>query len=86
MRLPIPGFSYARRLRGVLSLNDFESVARGHLPKPLFGYIAGASETNASLRQNAAAFQDIALLPRVLRNVSGRNTKTTLLGEEWNAP
>ncbi len=86
MRLPIPGFSYARRLRGVLSLDDFESVARGHLPKPLFGYIAGASETNASLRQNAAAFQDIALLPRVLRNVSGRNTKTTLLGEEWNAP
>jgi L-lactate dehydrogenase (cytochrome) len=86
MTLPKPGFSSARRLRGVLSLDDFEPVARRHLPKPLFGYIAGASETNASLRHNAIAFQEIDLQPRVLRNVSTRTTKTTLFGEEWNAP
>jgi L-lactate dehydrogenase (cytochrome) len=85
MTLPI-SFSSGRRLRGVLSLDDFEPLARRHLPKPLFGYIAGASETNASLRQNAAAFQEIALQPRVLRNVSSRTTKTSLFGEEWSVP
>ncbi|MES5099991.1 alpha-hydroxy acid oxidase [Agrobacterium sp. BA1120] len=79
-------FSTARRMRGVLSLDDFEPLARRHLPKPLFGYIAGASETNASLRHNASAFQEIALQPRVLRNVSSRTTRTTLFGEEWSAP
>ncbi|MGN7773643.1 alpha-hydroxy acid oxidase [Phyllobacterium sp. 22552] len=86
MTSPISCLSTARRLRGVLSLDDFEPLARRHLPKPLFGYIAGASETNASLRHNAAAFQEIALQPRVLRNVSSRTTKTSLFGEEWNAP
>ncbi|MCF1450424.1 alpha-hydroxy-acid oxidizing protein [Agrobacterium vitis] len=78
--------SAGHRLRDVLSLDDFEVLAKRHLPGPLFGYIAGASETNASLRMNAEAFRDISLTPRVLRNVSTRTTKTILFGEEWSAP
>ncbi|WP_325265697.1 alpha-hydroxy acid oxidase [uncultured Rhizobium sp.] len=78
--------SAGHRLRDVLSLGDFELLAKRHLPAPLFGYIAGASETNASLRMNEAAFREISLTPRVLRNVSTRTTKTILFGEEWSAP
>lgn len=78
--------SAGHRLRDVLSLDDFELLAKRHLPAPLFGYIAGASETNASLRMNEAAFREISLTPRVLRNVSTRTTKTILFGEEWSAP
>ncbi|KXG87340.1 alpha-hydroxy acid oxidase [Agrobacterium bohemicum] len=83
-----PGFpSLAKhRLRGVLSLDDFEGLAKRHLPKPLFGYIAGASETNASLKMNADAFRGMTFQPRVLRNTSSRSTQTTLFGEEWNSP
>lgn len=75
-----------RRLHGVLSLDDFEAQARRHLPKPLFGYIAGASETNASLSANRAAFEVYGFKPRVLTNVSARSTETTLFGEGYAAP
>ncbi|MGI2036070.1 alpha-hydroxy acid oxidase [Rhizobium panacihumi] len=75
-----------RRLSGVLSLDDFEREARRHLPGPLFGYIVGASETNASLRQNAEAFHRFAFRPRVLRNVSSRSMETTLFGVRYKAP
>ncbi len=36
-----------RDLRDFLSLDDFEPVARGFLPRPLFGYISGGVETDA---------------------------------------
>src|SRR5687768_16450998 len=35
-----------------LSLDDFEGAARRYLPRPLFGYIEGAAETNASRADN----------------------------------
>nr|WP_222857660.1 alpha-hydroxy acid oxidase [Rhizobium wenxiniae] len=73
-------------MSGVLSLDDFEKTARRHLPRPLFGYIAGASETNSSLRQNSEAFDRFAFRPRVLRNVSGRTMETTLFGIRYQAP
>src|SRR4051794_35887186 len=38
-----------RRLRKILCLDDFEIVGRGYLPRPIFGFVAGAVETNASL-------------------------------------
>ncbi|NKK65692.1 alpha-hydroxy acid oxidase [Rhizobium leguminosarum] len=75
-----------RLCRDVLCLDDFEIEARRHLPKPLFGYIAGATETNASLRHNAEAFQAYAFRPRVLRDVSKRSTETSLFGKTHAAP
>ncbi|MBY5312304.1 alpha-hydroxy acid oxidase [Rhizobium leguminosarum] len=75
-----------RLSRDVLCLDDFETKARRHLPKPLFGYIAGATETNASLRHNAEAFQAYAFRPRVLRDVSKRSTETSLFGKTHAAP
>lgn len=74
------------RLKNVLSLEDFELQARRHLPRPLFGYIAGAAETNASLRMNAEAFGKYAFRPRVLRDVSARSTATELFGKSYAAP
>ncbi|MBE0615734.1 MAG: alpha-hydroxy-acid oxidizing protein [Burkholderiales bacterium] len=75
-----------RRIRGVLNLNDFDLLAKRHLPRPLYGYIAGASETGSSLRQNEASFQRYGFLPRVLTNVSARSTDTELLGTTYSAP
>ncbi len=73
-------------MKGILSLDDFEIRARRHLPRPLFGYIAGAAETNASLRMNAEAFNRYAFRPRVLRDVSQRSTATELFGKSYAAP
>jgi L-lactate dehydrogenase (cytochrome) len=69
-----------------LSLDDFERVARRVLPRLFYGYISGAAETNAALDEARAAFTDWAFVPRVLADVSGRNIKTTLFGQAYDAP
>jgi L-lactate dehydrogenase (cytochrome) len=73
-------------LARVLALDDFEPLARRRLPRAIFGYVAGAAETRASLHANRDAFGDWAFVPRVLRNVAGRSQATTLFGREWAAP
>ena len=73
-------------LRRILSLDDFESVAAAHLPKPLFGYIAGAAETNRSLRGNREAFDGLRFAPRVLTDISGRSAARSLFGHTYAAP
>ncbi len=70
----------------LLCLDDFEAAARRHLPAPVFGYIAGAAETNRSHRANREAFDLYDFKPRVLVDVSERDTGVTLLGQRWAAP
>ncbi len=62
------------RLNSILCLDDFESAARRHLPASVFGYLAGAAETNRSLRANREAFGQYDFVPRVLVDVSRRDT------------
>ena len=73
-------------LRKYLSLDDFEVEARRRLPKFLYGYIAGAVETDAALADNRRAFAEYGFVPRVLNDVSGRNQTTTLFGKTYAAP
>ena len=75
-----------RSLRMILALDDFEAPARRYLPRPMYGYVSGGAETNASLHANRAAFDDYAFVPRVLVDVSARSTKTTLFGRQYDAP
>ena len=75
-----------RRLRRVLALADFEVEARRHLPRPVFGYIAGAAETNASLDDNRRAFTELGFIPHVLAGVAARTPSRTLFGHEYAAP
>ncbi|MCW8086685.1 alpha-hydroxy acid oxidase [Sabulicella glaciei] len=73
-------------LSRVLCLDDFEPLSRRYLPRPVFGYVAGATERNASLRENADAFTEWGFVPRVLTDVSKRSQAVTLFGREWSAP
>jgi L-lactate dehydrogenase (cytochrome) len=75
-----------RRLRGILSLEDLEEPARRFLPRPIFGYISGAVETNASLAGNRAAFSEFEFLPRVLISTKARHQKTTIFGRTYDLP
>jgi L-lactate dehydrogenase (cytochrome) len=74
------------RLGPILSLDDFERAARRHLPKPVFAYISGAVERNASLRANAASFEQYEFVPRMLVDISRRSTAVNVLGRRWSAP
>lgn len=69
-----------------LTLDDFEPAARRRLPRPLFGYVSGAAETNAARQDNRDALDAWRLVPNVLRGVEGRSTACTLLGESYAAP
>ena len=75
-----------RALRDILSLEDFEAAARRVLPRPIFGYVSGGVETNASLRGNRAAFEELHFVPRVLVNTRGRTQKKTVLGRTYDLP
>ena len=76
----------AKQLRDVLSLDDFETAARKHLPRPIFGYVAGAVETDWSLHDNRAAFAEFGFLPRMLVDVSKLTQQTTLFGKTYASP
>ena len=78
--------SLPRRLQEVLCLDDFETAARRFLPRPVFGYVAGAAETDWSLRDNRAAFAEYGFLPRMLVDVSKRTQQTTLFGHTYAQP
>ncbi len=75
-----------RILRRMLALDDFEAPARRYIPRPIFGYISGGAETNASMRGNRSAFDDLAFVPKALVDVSGRTQKTVLFGRTYDAP
>jgi L-lactate dehydrogenase (cytochrome) len=75
-----------RILRRMLALDDFEDAARRYIPRPIFGYVMGGAETNASLRGNRAVWDELAFVPRVLVDVSARVQKTTLFGRTYDAP
>lgn len=74
------------RLARILSLDDLEPAARRHLPRPVFAYVSGAVETNASLRDNRAAFDELGFVPRILVDVSKRTTATSLFGVTYAQP
>lgn len=75
-----------RRLQRILSLDDFEAAARRHLPRPLFGYIAGAAEDSASLHANRQSFAQHSFRTKVMVDVSRRSQQTTLFGQTWDSP
>jgi len=75
-----------RRLRSIYSLDDFEAAARRHLPRPVFAYVAMAAEDNRALHGNRAAFDEYAMTPRVLVDVSRRHQNVELFGQTWSMP
>ena len=75
-----------RHLRDILALEDFEPAARRYLPRPLYGYVAGAAETNASFRDNRAVYDEYEFVSKSLVNTSKRSPQATLFGRTYAAP
>ncbi|WP_447926486.1 alpha-hydroxy acid oxidase [Vreelandella sp. EE27] len=74
------------RLDKARNLHDFEALARRHLPRPLFGYVANSAEEGKTFAENRRVFDDYGLMPRALVDVSRISTETTLLGKSYSAP
>lgn len=75
-----------RQMQRIFCLDDFEAAARKHLPRPVFGYVSGAAETNASLSDNRRAFSELAFIPRVLIDISKGSQQTSLFDQTYAAP
>jgi len=71
---------------GPVTLSDFEEVARQRLPTTVYDYFAGGAGDEISLRRNCAAFDELLLAPRVLRDVSRLDTALELFGARLPYP
>jgi isopentenyl diphosphate isomerase/L-lactate dehydrogenase-like FMN-dependent dehydrogenase len=70
----------------VLSVADYERLAEERLEPGPWAYLAGGSGDEWTLRENRAAFERWTFRPRVLRDVSGISTTTTVLGRRIEVP
>jgi len=69
-----------------LSIADYERLAEQRLGPGPWAYLAGGSGDEWTLRENRTAFSRWTFRPRVLRDVSGISTATTVLGKALELP
>lgn len=70
----------------IVALADYARHAEGRIPAPARAYIDGAGADGLTAAANLAAWQDIALQGRVLRDLRQANTACRLLGEDLAHP
>src|SRR3954466_9366115 len=69
-----------------LNLHEIVAKARQNLNQNSWDYIAGAAETETTLRRNRMALDTIAFRPRVLRDVSKIDCSVERFGRRMRLP
>ncbi len=65
---------------------DARAAARRRLPWMVFDYIDGAAGAETGAARGRAAFDDLVLRPRILRDVSSRSIASSVFGQATKAP
>ena len=65
------------RLKDCHGFSDFRELAKRRLPSPIFNYIDGAADDEITYQRNTNAFDDVDLVPNVLRGVENVDLSTT---------
>jgi L-lactate dehydrogenase (cytochrome) len=73
-------------LRNCHSFHDFRRLARRRLPSPIFNYIDGAADDEATHHQNTKSFKSCDLVPSVLRGVENIDLSVTVMGQKLALP
>ena len=73
-------------LKDCYNFNDFRKLAKRKLPSPIFHYIDGGSDDEATLRRNTKAFEDCDLVPNILASVGKPDLSTTIFGRKIDMP
>lgn len=68
------------------SFEKLEEKAKRKITKEAFAYIAGGAGSEATMRANRRAFNQWKIVPRMLKNVSERNTTIELFGQQLPSP
>ena len=74
------------RLKHCYNYHDFRELAKKRLPSPIFHYIDGAAEDEVTYQRNASAYNDVDLVPNVLRGVENIDLSTTIFGKKLDLP
>ncbi len=74
------------RLKNCHNFQDFRRLAKRRLPSPVFHYIDGAADDELTHRRNTLAYDDVDLIPSVLRGVENIDLSTTIFGKKINLP
>jgi L-lactate dehydrogenase (cytochrome) len=74
------------RLKHCHNFHDFRRLAQKRLPGPIFNYIDGGADDEVTLRRNSKAFEDVDLIPSVLRGVKDIDLSTTVMGQKIDLP
>jgi lactate 2-monooxygenase len=75
-----------RRPRVPTDATKLEQRARKSMPAEAFAYIAGGAGTGATMKANREGFDAWRIVPRMLRDVSERDTGVELLGRRLPSP
>lgn len=70
----------------IAALADYERFARERLSEQAWAYLAGGAADELTLADNRAAFDRLRLRSRVLRDLSGGNTRLRLFGQDFDHP
>ncbi len=73
-------------LRDVHNIADMCRTAQRALPRSVLDYVEGGAEDEVTIARNRSDFEQLSLLPRVLRGVSEVNLATTVLGQPVSLP
>jgi lactate 2-monooxygenase len=63
-----------------------EAAAKEAMSAEAYAYVAGGAGSESTVRENRAAFERWRIVPRMLRDVSARDTSVELFGERLPAP
>ncbi|HLF69086.1 MAG TPA: lactate 2-monooxygenase [Gaiellaceae bacterium] len=69
-----------------VSCERLEARARKAMSPEGFAYVAGGAGTEETIRANRTAFERRRIVPRMLRDVSRRDTATEILGTSFPSP
>jgi L-lactate dehydrogenase (cytochrome) len=73
-------------MKSLPSIEDLRRRARRKVPKMFFDYAEAGSYNQETLRANRADFEKLKLRQRILVNVEGRDSSTTIMGEKASLP
>ena len=76
----------AEGLQDIVSLDDFEILARGVMTHMTYEYVASGAADEHSLRWNRERYAALSLRPRVLVDVASVDLRTTLFGHTHATP
>jgi isopentenyl diphosphate isomerase/L-lactate dehydrogenase-like FMN-dependent dehydrogenase len=72
--------------RKILTVDDYEPLAREHLPTDIYDYYAGGAGDEWTLAENRRAFERWVIRPRMLTGAWPVDPSTELLGTRIGAP